>query len=224
MKPEAKRALVRRVGGQLHDERCPWKPCRECGAHDQPRRVDDVRAPGAAADLRRRREMAQSGRDAARCPSHRIGLGLGRSRGSRHHLDVVSAPSRKPATSGAWLAGPPMSGGQIPETIRSLKRRSLRSIAGLGPATAGFRSRSHDRGPREPRTRSWRRGRPRPRARGAPEDPRTRISGTSTTVSIRGPGSAGPAGRSKRGTTSSSRRSWSAPASRRRRAARVASV
>ena len=80
---------------------------------------------------------------------------------------------RKSASAGAWLAGPPGSGGQMPDTTRTFTAPS-RSPGASDPRpcpSGGVRARS----PTLPRTRSSRRApRPRPRSRPTPRRARPR--------------------------------------------------
>src|SRR6266576_6534736 len=55
------------------------------------------------------------------------------------------------ATSGAWLAGPPTSGGQIPETINTLMAEPPRPVAGPQRPGSPVRGGSEEREPSRPR-------------------------------------------------------------------------
>ena len=110
---------------QLGDERLPGQGGRERRAarasrwsrrrrsRARARRINLARAASAA--RRPRGDEAPRARGTSRG-------GAARRRSSRPR-PRARAPSRNSATSGAWLAGPPTSGGQIPETIRTFTGR-----------------------------------------------------------------------------------------------------
>ena len=137
--PAPARAFERRIGGELHDERRARERGAERRAADHAGRVDDV---GVRARATRRDASARSVTDARRQPA-RMPSGRGKRCGAGGASAVVTTSTwwprarSQPASSGAWLAGPPTSGGQIPDTIKTLTRRRRPRQRVGGRASAG---------------------------------------------------------------------------------------
>ena len=113
--------LVRLVGDELDDERPPCERCAEGGTPHHRRRVDAVGRPRCARHLPRRPRDAGAARHGAR-ETQRTGYGCGAGSASAVVTTSTSWPASRSAvaSAGAWLAGPPTSGGQMPETTTTL--------------------------------------------------------------------------------------------------------
>ena len=131
------------VRHELDDERAAREARGERGAPDHARRVHDVGAPGSGADERGRAQVPEA---AERRAAHRHGIR--RAAGSASAVVTTSTPwpraTRKSASAGAWLAGPPGSGGQMPDTTTILTRtaRPARGLGGARPRRAAARTTS----------------------------------------------------------------------------------
>ena len=168
-RPPTPRALVRLVGDELHDERPPGTsaPSEAARAPCWSRRRR--RPCGHGGRLSRDRRVARTRAAAGAIPSATgYGSGCGLVRRGRHApRRRARGRCRNAASAGAWLAGPPTSGGQIPETTRTFTetRRAARTRARGERGDLGANA-DEQRRPRRARTRPPRRARrPRPRSR-----------------------------------------------------------
>ncbi len=137
------RALERLVRDELHDQRARAEARADRGPTHHARRVDHIRVTGPPRRSPPRRARGarasvarSSGRDTYARPAPRLPSSPPR----RHAL----ARSRKSASAGAWLAGPPASGGQIPADDHDPHDCSAASPASSARAHLVVESHDHD--------------------------------------------------------------------------------
>ena len=141
--PKATGSLVRLVRDELDDDRTSREGRTERRPTEHARRVHDVGIRGPGAYDGERPRMPNPARLRTAHPADLIPLARGWRISGRHHLDPCPRSSRNAASSGAWLAGPPTSGGQIPETISTFTAR--RPASGRPPMDVDAEPRESDR-------------------------------------------------------------------------------
>jgi hypothetical protein len=88
------RALVRGIGGQLHDVRRPRQPRAGSAPTEHSRRVDGVGEPRAAGDERTSDDVPRAWRQPPRHPVHPVRQERRRRGCGRHRLDSVPAAAQ----------------------------------------------------------------------------------------------------------------------------------